>query len=113
MREWLGPIAKYILYAVFAVTVLHQAVASQRETRHLLREQRRIRAEIAQLRRHNITLEQTRQALLTDPFYVERMLRERYGYRAAKDMPAVSREAAGAPRGASAIARRPLLREDD
>ena len=90
MREWLGPIAKYVLYAVFAATVLHQALASQRETRHLLSEQRRIRTEIAQLRRANVEREQMRQALLTDPFYVERMLRERYGYRAPGDVPRAS-----------------------
>lgn len=90
MREWIGPIAKYVLYAVFAVTVVHQALASQRQTRHLLREQRRIRTEIAQLRRANIQREQFRHALQTDPFFVERMLRERYGYRAHGDVPQVS-----------------------
>ncbi len=87
MREWLGPIAKYILYAVVAIAVVLQALASQDETRHLLREERRIMAEIAQLRRANIKREQVRRALQADPFYVERMLRERYGYRSPREVP--------------------------
>ena len=115
MREWVASIAKYILYAVVAVTVVYQALASQEETRHLLREERRIKAEIAQLRRANIRREQVRRALQADPFYVERMLRERYGYRAPLEVPRT--QAADITErqrpGASTVARRPLLRNDD
>ncbi|MFH1732979.1 MAG: hypothetical protein ABIF82_15185 [Planctomycetota bacterium] len=101
MREWIGAAAKYLLYAAFAVSVFHQALASQRETRRMFRERRRIRAEIAQLRRENVRREHMRRALASDPFYVERTLRERYGYRSPGELPPAS---AGAGR---VSARRP------
>lgn len=115
MREWIGPIAKYLLYAVFATSVFHQALASQSETRRLFRERRRIRAEIAQLRRENVRREHMRRALAADPFYVERTLRERYGYRSPGELPPASAEATAARRrqGASALAARLLSRDDD
>lgn len=81
MREWLEPLAKYLLFAAFAVIVFHQALASQAETRRFLLERRRIRIEIGRLRRQNGARERIRAALASDPFYVERMLRERHGYR--------------------------------
>jgi len=111
MREWIGPVAKYLLYAVFAASVFHQALASQRETRRLFRERRRIRAEIAQLRRQNVRREQMRRALAADPFYVERTLRERYGYRLPGELPPAP--AARRRQGASAVAGRLLSRDDD
>ncbi len=115
MREWIGPIAKYVLYAVFAVCVFHQALATQRETRRLLRERRRLQIEIARLHRANILRERVRTALRTDPFYVERVLRERHGYRAPGEQPpASSSELAERRRNrTSALVRRQLPREDD
>ncbi len=108
MREWIGSVAKYLLYAICAAAVLHQALASQKETRRLLRERRRIKSEIAQLRDQNIRREHVRHALSADPFYVERALRERYGYRSPGESPPPSAGAIAAPRRreASALARR-------
>ena len=81
MSRWLGPVAKYVLFALFAVCVFDRALASRRETFRLLREQRGIRAQIARARGQNAWRERIRNALKSDPFYVERTLRERYGYR--------------------------------
>jgi len=80
MREWVEPIAKYVLYAVIAVCILDWALASHRETARLARECRRLRAQIAHIRKGNIRREKVRKALASDPFYVERVFRERYGY---------------------------------
>lgn len=114
MREWIGPVAKYLLYAAFAVSVFHHALASQRETRRLFRERRRIRAEIAQLRRENVRREHMRLALGADPFYVESTLRERYGYRLPGELPPPAVEPAARRRErASAVAGRRPLRDDD
>jgi len=76
-----GPLAKYLLYAAFAVCVFDHALALDRETARLRSQCRRIRAQIAHIRRQNAQREQVRKALALDPFYVERVLRERYGYR--------------------------------
>jgi len=81
MRQWLGPVAKYLLYAAFAVCVFGHALALERETVRLKSQRRRIRAQIAHIRQQNSEREQVRNALDSDPFYVERVLRERYGYR--------------------------------
>ncbi len=81
MRRWRGPVAKYLLYAIFAVCVFDRALASQAETGRLLRECRTIRAEIGRIRRQSAAREIIRKALNTAAFYVERLLRDRYGYR--------------------------------
>ena len=87
MREWIGPLLKYLLYAVFAACVLDRALTCQRETRRLRRECRKLRTEIAHIREQNARRERIWQALATDPFYIERRLRELYGYRRPDDEP--------------------------
>lgn len=102
MREWFPPrqdassdaktgsdssgrllsVATYVLYAVFACVVFHKALTCQNETCRLLAECRRVRLEIAHGRQQNETGKKLLAALQADPFYVERVLRERYGYRA-------------------------------
>ena len=114
MREWIGPIAKYVLFAAFAGCVFHQALTSQQETRRMQRERRRLRIEVARLCRANIERERVRRELETDPYYVERVLRERYGYRAPNELPPLTDEIlAERRRRASAAAGRLLLRDDD
>jgi len=81
MHKWLGPLVRYVLYAAFACCVLHQALASRAETLRLLNERRKIRAEINLLHCQNVRRDEICAALTSDPFYVERLLRERYGYR--------------------------------
>lgn len=81
MREWVWPVSKYILYALVAAVLLDRALASQRETLRLRQECRRITAEIARIRAKNARHGRTWNALRFDPFYIERVLRGRYGYR--------------------------------
>ncbi len=80
IREWIGPVAKYILFAVIAAFVLDRALAAQRETRRLLRDRNRLQQEIRAIRQQKAQREKVYKALSSDPFYVERVLRERYGY---------------------------------
>ena len=81
MPEWMRPAVRYLLYALLATVVLDRAFALQNETRRILRERHRLRIKIARIRRHNTRQEQIKTALTSDPFYIERVLRERYGYR--------------------------------
>jgi cell division protein FtsB len=81
MRDWLSLLIKYGLVVVAAAVIFDRALACQSETRRLARERRHLRAEIRQMRRRNARLNTVRRALDSDPFYVERILRERYGYR--------------------------------
>ena len=74
-------VSKDVLYAIVAAVVLDRALASQRETLRLRQECRRITAEIARIRTENARHERTWNALRSDPFYIERVLRGRYGYR--------------------------------
>lgn len=80
IRVWIGPIAKYILFAVLAACVLDRALATQRETKRLLRDRNRLQWEINRIRQQNASREKVHKALSSDPFFVERVLRERYGY---------------------------------
>jgi cell division protein FtsB len=80
MREWLGPIAKYVLFAAFAVAIVDQALATQHATRRILRHRRELEQQIAHLRQRNAQGQRVLKALASDPFYVEQVLRERYGY---------------------------------
>ncbi len=80
IRDWIGPITKYALFAVLAACVLDRALATQRETNRLLRDRNRLRWKISRIHQQNAWRDKVHQALSSDPFYVERMLRERYGY---------------------------------
>ena len=85
MRDLVLSIIKYILLAAFAGAIFHFALAAQKETRRLWREERQLKIQIATLRKENEHRLQILDALKTDPFYVERLLRERYGYRSADE----------------------------
>ncbi len=97
MRQWVVPLARYVLYAVFAAFVFHQALAVSAETRRLTLDRRKIRIEIAALRRQNEWREEVSKALTSDPFYVERLLRERYGYRGPDEEQPAARPLATQP----------------
>ena len=85
MREWLVPILKYAAYAAFAVGVIHWAQVTRSETIRLGRECSWLRTEIVRSRQHNALRANTHEALESDPFYVERVLRERYGYQSGDE----------------------------
>jgi len=104
VREWIGPLLKYVFYIAAAAFIFDRALASQAETRRLLLEQRRLRAEITQIRSENARCRGVRSALESDPFYVERMLRERYGYRRPGEGPSPSGSAPTTADGRSAMA---------
>jgi len=99
MPDWMRPAARYLLYAVLATLVLDRAFALQDETHRLLRERHRLRIEIARIRRSNAKQEQIKEALASDPFYIERVLRERYGYhRPGEEQPFAPRRSTVAAR---------------
>lgn len=106
MREWLWPIAKYACYAAIAGTVFHCALKSRAETLRLGREAHRLRVEIARLRQENARRESILHALQADPFYVERVLRERYGYRRPDEFapPSIGRTAPQPARNTGRVA---------
>ncbi|MFO7898542.1 MAG: hypothetical protein R6V58_05730 [Planctomycetota bacterium] len=80
-REWAKPLIKYVIYTVVTVLVVDCALASRRETARLRGEARRLRGRIARIRRQNHRLQRLQEALREDPFVIERVLREHYGYR--------------------------------
>ncbi|MFW6159472.1 MAG: hypothetical protein ACOC8E_08955 [Planctomycetota bacterium] len=80
-REWAKPLIQYLIYAVVAVLIVDCALASRRETARLRWEARRLRAQIACIRRQNRRLQKLQDALRQDPFVIERVLREHYGHR--------------------------------
>lgn len=81
MRDVILPIIKYALLAMFAGGVFYFALAAQSETGRLRQEERQLKIQIATLKKENDQRTQVIEALKTDPFYIERLLRERYGYR--------------------------------
>jgi len=88
-------IALYIVYALVAGLLLDRALTSMQETRRLRRDAATLAAEIARLRQQNDYNQRVYSALTTDPFYVERQLRERFGYRAPdEELPTQPRDAA-------------------
>jgi len=97
MREWLRPIATYTLFGLIAICIFGHALATQRETRRLLRDCRRLRLQNARIHQDNARRERILRALATDPFYVERVLRERYGYVRAGEERRRSPRSASAP----------------
>jgi hypothetical protein len=109
MRDKLLAILTYVLYAVIAVCILDRALATQRTTHRLLAERERLAAQIQELRGTNLRRERIRRALAQDPFYVELVLRRRYGYRRPDEerrtATATARETRPAGRGAFAYAR--------
>ena len=81
MRELVASIIKYTILAGFAGGVFHFALVAQKETQRLWHEERQLKIQIAELRKANDNRLQVLEALRSDPFYIERVLRERYGYR--------------------------------
>jgi hypothetical protein len=80
-RHWVAPALQYLFYGLVSVCIFDRALASQRETLRLKREHRRIRAQIVSIKKANLRRERIRAALTSDRFYVERILRERWGFR--------------------------------
>ncbi len=81
MEEWAKSLIRYVFYAAAAVLILQWALATQRETVRLHGEVRQLEEQVTRLGVENARLEQVRDALEKDPFLIERLLRERYGYR--------------------------------
>lgn len=89
IRKRLGPVITYILFAVIAACIFDRALAAQREIKRLLRDRNRLQWEINHIRQRNAWREKILSALSSDPFYVERLLRERYGYMRPGETPQV------------------------
>jgi hypothetical protein len=81
MFDRLLTVLLYVLYGFIAVAVLERALADEATTRHLLSEKRQLQAQIQELRKSNLDRERVLHALARDPFYIEGVLRLRYGYR--------------------------------
>jgi hypothetical protein len=81
MRGWVASIFWCLFYVVLACVIAKWAITTQERTAELERERRRLQHEAARLRRDNARRVHAVRALHADPFLVERVLREQYGYR--------------------------------